>query len=164
MILQRHCTLGKANGRSTEGMTPISRPLTQAHVRCMEYFLPYTQWTPIWKPRHGVHPLLLRSQAAGHHHDVQHAARKYLDQHMWDKYFKGAYIKLVTASATWSPAAWARPHTIYGRAHECASGTVIDPACAQDGPGPMGHEAATLWKSCKSCTAGGSRVVGAWCH
>lgn len=94
--------------------------------------------------------------------EVQHAARKYLDQHAWDVYYKGAYIKLVTSFATWSPAAGSKPYTIYG--NECASGTVVDPTCAQDAPGPMGHEAATLWNKCQNCTTGASRVAGAWCY
>ncbi len=93
---------------------------------------------------------------------MQHAARKYLDQHVWDVYYKGAYIKMVTSFATWSPAAAAHPYTIYG--NECVSGTVIDPTCAQDAPGPMGHEASTLWNTCTNCTTGASRVVGVCCH
>lgn len=82
---------------------------------------------------------------------------EYLDQHLWDVYYKGAYLKVVTSFATWSPAASCNPYTIYG--NECPSGTVIDPTCAQGAPGPVGHEASTLWNNCKSCATGGSRAV-----
>ncbi len=99
--------------------------------------------------------LLPCPQASGdlhpHAQEVQHAARKYLDQHLWDVYYKGAYLKLVTSFATWSPAASCNPYTIYG--NECPSGTVIDPTCA--------YEASTLRNNCKSCNTGGPRVVGA---
>ncbi|KAG2437396.1 hypothetical protein HXX76_006048 [Chlamydomonas incerta] len=65
---------------------------------------------------------------------VRNAARSYVrNQTAWDVTYRTAYVKMVTAFATWSPAATTYPTYINGG--ECPSGIHLEAACAQSTPG-----------------------------